>query len=380
MALSLPSNGFVFWPVGCGDSTTVVVGDEALIQVDVHALEAADEVDDPRLPVLDELVDLLQVVDDFPYLPSFFLTHLDQDHCRGFKELLNRVTIGEIWVGAPALNPDHNLCDDAKSLVEEVERRIEAVRRGSIASGDRLVIVGGDVGLEPYADLPSEMRRNPGDVIAAIDGRDLGGQLRVTLLGPGDVSDETDRNDASLAAQLVVSSGLGSESRLVFMGDRAYPGVTDILDSFEREQVSWNVLLAPHHCSKSVFYQKVDGEDEPVFRQDVLDDLEVRALDPAWIVASCEAIPAADEPGDDPPHAEAKERYEEIAPDGFYATSESPSPAAPEPIVIEFDGDQLVVREAGTSDSRSQSVLAATRAARGSDEPPAQTVGFGSWL
>ena len=47
----LPDQGLVFWPVGAGDSTTVLVNREIIMQVDLNHLEAAHSDDDPRWPV-----------------------------------------------------------------------------------------------------------------------------------------------------------------------------------------------------------------------------------------------------------------------------------------------------------------------------------------
>ena len=43
MDLELPQRGFVFWPVGNGDSTTVLLDTDTWMQVDLHHLECADE-------------------------------------------------------------------------------------------------------------------------------------------------------------------------------------------------------------------------------------------------------------------------------------------------------------------------------------------------
>ena len=47
----------VFWPVGTGDSSTVVVSEEALIQVDLNDRAKADADDTPEVPVVDLLVE-----------------------------------------------------------------------------------------------------------------------------------------------------------------------------------------------------------------------------------------------------------------------------------------------------------------------------------
>ena len=46
MAIALPQQGFVFWPVGTGDSTTITVQDGVIFQVDLHHLESSEDEDD----------------------------------------------------------------------------------------------------------------------------------------------------------------------------------------------------------------------------------------------------------------------------------------------------------------------------------------------
>ena len=94
---ALPDRGFVFWPVGCGDSTTVVIDSETVLQIDLHHVEESENEDDPRVPIIDELVVLLPGgSDDKPYLAAFGATRLDKDHVQGFAELLEKVTIGDL--------------------------------------------------------------------------------------------------------------------------------------------------------------------------------------------------------------------------------------------------------------------------------------------
>ena len=52
---TLPDRGFVFWPVGSGDSTTIVIDDEHVVQVDLRQMESSSEEDDPHAPVVDLL-------------------------------------------------------------------------------------------------------------------------------------------------------------------------------------------------------------------------------------------------------------------------------------------------------------------------------------
>lgn len=103
----LPARGAVFWPVGTGDSTTVVVDDGVVMQVDLHDLAKADSDENPEVAVVDRLVDALPIVDGEPYLATFVLTHADKDHCLGFADLLAKVRIGELW-STPRLWREYN--------------------------------------------------------------------------------------------------------------------------------------------------------------------------------------------------------------------------------------------------------------------------------
>lgn len=70
---TLPKQGFVFWPVGCGDSTTIVVNNETVMQIDLRHMAKADDEKDPAIGVIDELQRLLPKKDGKPYLPVFAL-------------------------------------------------------------------------------------------------------------------------------------------------------------------------------------------------------------------------------------------------------------------------------------------------------------------
>ena len=102
---------FIFWPVGCGDTTTIVVSETEVIQIDINDKLMADEEGNEHIPIVDELVAKLPKRNDKPYLSCFGLTHPDLDHCRGFEDLLKRVTIGEIWHTPRIFREYEDQCD-----------------------------------------------------------------------------------------------------------------------------------------------------------------------------------------------------------------------------------------------------------------------------
>lgn len=383
----LPEQGLIFWPVGCGDSTTIVVDrdGEVVVQIDLHHVGDSEDDDDPRMPVVDELVALLPERDGKPYLAAFGATHLDKDHIQGFADLLKRVTIGDLWFTPRVLweQDQDELCEDAKAFVAEAERRIKKLKEHAAAgSGDRIRIIGFSDALEEHSDiyknLPEGAMTTPGSEFLAIDGEDRSERFRAFVHAPFKEDAEAERNHTSFGLQVTLTDG-DDQLRALLLGDLSYPTVKRIFGVSKDEDLAWDVFLAPHHCSKSVMYGRDDGEPEDTLKRPLLDAIEEAGGEDAYIIASSIEIPDADEPGDNPPHAEAAKRYREIvADDHFLCTAEHPSKDAPEPIVFEPGADGAVLAETGTPGARASSATpSAVAKARGASRPAPAAVGFG---
>ncbi len=391
----LPESGFIFWPVGTGDSTTVCVDKNTVLHVDFHHLECSDDEDDGRCPIVDQLVEVLPKRDKKPYLAVFTLTHPDQDHCRGFAELLKRVTIGEIWFSPRIFRENTcDLCDDACAFLKEAKRRVKATidaESNAVDSSDRVRIIGYSELLEEdeFEGFPAARLHRPGETITELDGVDCAALFRTFLHAPFKDDDvASQRNETSLAMQIELISG-EARGRALLLGDLSYPTVRRVFDESKshanENRLEWDVLLTPHHCSKSVMYWRDPGDEEDSLKQDILDDLEAAGGTIGFIVASSDPIPESNEEGDCPPHAIAKARYEEIAPSGFLCTGEHPNANAPEPIVFVMTSTGLThtsSTDKAKSGVESKTVTSGTLAAaialaRAGAEPPTQRVGFG---
>jgi hypothetical protein len=382
---SLPDSGFVFWPVGCGDSTTVVVDEETVVQIDIRHAEGAEADDDPRVAIIDEVVELLPQRDGRPYLAVFGATHLDKDHILGFKELREKVTIGDLWFTPRVLweQDQDELCEDAKDFRDEAERRINKLKTdGQVASGDRIRIIGFSDDLEKhrdiYKDLPEGAVTTPGKEFTALDGEDKSEFFRAFVHAPFKEDAEAERNRTSFALQVSLIDG-ETELQAMLLGDLSYEGVKKIFDRSEDETVAFDVFLAPHHCSKSVMYGADEGETENTLKQGILDRIGNAAKDGARIVSSSPPIPASDKDGANPPHRVAADHYEELVDDGhFLCTGEHPNEESPEPIVFEIsDGDVTVREGTGGSTAKTSVLTGAVSTARGSAAPSQTPVGFG---
>ena len=204
---TMPDRGFVFWPVGTGDSTTIAIDEDRVMQVDIRQMESSTEEDDPHAPVVDLLVEHLPQVDDEPYLSTFVLTHPDKDHCQGFADLLNQVTIGELWFAPRVLSEfDEDLCDDAQAFKEEAQRRVDKAKDQTPEAGDRVRIIGyADVlEEEEYAGFPEELLTVPGNEVTEIDGEDVADVFRAFVHAPFKDDAEAERNDTSVGLQVTL--------------------------------------------------------------------------------------------------------------------------------------------------------------------------------
>lgn len=377
----LPDQGLVFSPVGAGDSTTVLVNRDIIIQVDLNHLEAAKSDDDPRWPVVDELVECLPLVNGKRYLAAFVATHADKDHCQGFKELLedHNVLIGELWF-TPRLIADidnedpKELSEDAQALRDEALRRVKrnAHREAAAGSGDRLRVIGYHDSLQgDFKALPASVVSPAGTTVQAVDDHDLGRLLRIFVHSPfKDYIEDSERNRTSIGLHVTLKPG---GLRALLLGDLDYEPVKQIFEYTQiRSDKEWDVFLAPHHCSKGVMYERENGQD--VLRRDVLDLIENAKASKGWIVSSSGPIPASNSSGDNPPHAKARARYEEIC-DLFLCTGEHPNERKPRPLV--FQSSATGASFLGAAPAAGTAALTQVRGARGGNKPSSKPVGYG---
>ena len=380
MAIQPPDQGFIFWPVGTGDSTTIRVAKNAHLQVDLRHMAKSEEDDDPAWPVIDELIKILPTLHGKPYLSVFALTHPDLDHCQGFEELNDRAVISELWMSPRTFREfreNDDLCDDAQAFHDEAMRRVQAAidAGGDPGRGHRIRIIGYDELLnEPdFSGFPEDLLTIPGQSITTLDGEDVSHAFEAFVHAPFKEDSFGDRNDCSLAFQISLYNGSGAGQALL-MGDLCYPVIRRIFGRSKPATLAWNVLLAPHHCSKSAMYWKDDGDDDETLRSDIVRDLGNAALDPGYVVSSSDPVPVRNDPGDNPPHAKAKRQYERIVPNEFLCTHEHPDRKNPEPIIFEVSQNGFAY--VGESEA-SKSMSDALKAAGGSATAPAVAVGFG---
>ena len=372
MAFELPDRGLVFWPVGNGDSTTIAIDSKTYLQVDLNHLEKSDDDDDASWAVVDELSKRLPKVNGRPYLAVFALTHPDQDHCRGFAKLLDKVDIGELWF-TPRIFAEYNkdLCDDAEDFKKEAQRRVKKTikAKGDPGAGDRVRIFGYSDLLEEddYKDFPEDRLTVPGNQVTTIDEKDVSDKFRAFVHAPFKDDDAGERNDTSLGMQVTLYDG-DKKLRALLLGDLSYPIIKRIFNVSEDDDLAWNVLLAPHHCSKAAMYWKEEGDDEEKLKKHIVEEMDKASLKPNRVISSSNTVPSSNKAGDNPPHAKAKTQYEAIT-ESFLCTMDQD-----EPIVAELKDGKIVLAGVATA---AMTASEAADAAKGSNEAPESAHTYG---
>ncbi|MCH8057722.1 MAG: hypothetical protein IIB78_07630, partial [Proteobacteria bacterium] len=142
--------------------------------------------------------------------------------------------------------------------------RNEQVIDGSDSSGNRVRLVGYSEEIledDDYSGIPDDIILVPGDSTSMIDRVDLSPEFLSFIHAPFKDDFEADRNDTSIAMQVTLTDG-DQTCRALLLGDLSNPTVRRIFDISEADSVAWNLLLAPHHCSKTVMYTKDDNDED----------------------------------------------------------------------------------------------------------------------
>lgn len=381
----------VFWPVGTGDSTTLVVKPkEVIIQIDIRHLEKAENDDEPEWSIIDHLVKALPKKNGRPYLSLFILTHPDKDHIQGFAELLKKVDIGELW-HTPKIfrdvNDQESFCDDAKAFRKEATRRHDAIIADpeNVKSGNRLRVIGHDDVLEDekYKNFPKEFKSRPADLVTMIDGVDQGSNFQAFIHAPFSDDQAADKNNTSLSLNVVLFEG-DKCGQFFFFGDREYPTTKHIFTTTEahpgnEKYLYWDVMLASHHCSKAVMYWKEDGDEDEVFKKDIMDFFETYSRNEDGYVVVSSHSDFTDEAGKNPPHRKARTQYEKIIKAGhFICTHEYPNKKNPSPLIFTVEESGCKLDEKRPKPSGSTVVGTIASAAGGAAGVPGKQVGFGA--
>jgi beta-lactamase superfamily II metal-dependent hydrolase len=344
----LPERGVVFWPVGNGDAVTIAVDEDTFIQVDVNHRESHDEPDDERVPVVDRLAELLPLsLNDRPRLAVLAISHHDNDHCSGFARLIDAIDVDELWITLRSFVEEKDepggLTDAGKAVYEEACRRrqaeVDASKNGRrAAAGNRLRVIGNASVLnnEVWKGFPTALLTSAGQFIPNINEMNKSDVIEIFIHTPfhSDTEDGS-RNSSSLGMQLTLKAG-SCQKQFLILGDLEYEQIDAFVEKSESrenaDRLNWDVLLAPHRCSRNAVRRK-DGDKW--VDADAADHLKTYATEGAIVVASCRSIDDVGPDDTDPPHKDAQNVYIGIVgEDRFHSTCDYEDGSESDPLTI----------------------------------------------
>lgn len=351
----------LFFPVGNGDMTLIVLESGLKILIDMNIRAAADDPDDDTPDVAAELRGLLtRDAQGRLYIDALLISHPDKDHCTGLQnhfhlgppadwsKSADKIFIRELW-SSPLVfrraSSQHILCPDAKAFNSEARRRVARFRAAfwSVSDGDRILILGEDE--DGKTDDLGAILVKAGATFSKVNGQ-FDPSMTARLLAPQPRSDDQDeeelrsKNHSSTILNFTLT-GDGGVARFLSGGDaevaiweRLWQRYSAYPDFFV-----YDILQAPHHCSwHSLSYDSWSkrGEDAKVCA-DARNALSQTRRGAAVIFSS---DPIKDD-DNDPPCIRAKREYVAIVKDaGGFVLCVGEHPNEKKPETVEFEVGQ----------------------------------------
>jgi hypothetical protein len=357
-----------FFPVGNGDMTLISLGDdnETKILIDCNIRDAADNPDDDTYDAVKKLREKVgRDSKGRPYVDAFLLGHPDQDHCNGFTKHFyigkpsdypddnkadeeKRIFIRELWSSPMVFrraSKDHTLCDDASDFNTEARRRVKVFRdnKGIVSDGDRILILGEDE--NGKTDDLQDILVRVNEQFNRINGKN-NSLMIARLLGPFPKSEDDEaeeklsKNDSSTILQFSLAGDKVDDKYYFLTGGDAGVAIWEKLWETHSQQADWlsyDVLLAPHHCSwRSLSYDSWSDKGESAQICEAARNSLSQAREGAIIIASSKPIK---DDNNDPPCIRAKREYKSIADEckgTFECMGERPSEKKPDILEIEI--------------------------------------------
>ncbi len=349
----------VFYPVGNGDTSQVVLSAGRRILFDFCHRKKADNEETPEIDLKKRLKDELDAAGR-DYFDVVAFTHADADHIQGSTEFFElqhaakyqgdgRIKIRQLWV--PAAMVLESAANDKQSE-EFVILRQEARHR--LLEGKDILVFS-----KPQAlmDWLTPKLKERGEAANArdhlfVDAGTLVPGFSLTADGAeffchspfiehckdGDII----RNSAALVFNVRLQAGAETFDYLE-IGDAHWEDLEEIVRITKyhknNDRLAWDLINIPHHCSYlSLSNEKGEKETEP--KPQVKELLRAGKPD-AYIVSCSKPVVDVKESYDQtqPPHIQARKAYErylkEVGGRKFLVTMEEPNATKPEPLVFD---------------------------------------------
>lgn len=338
------ANYMTFFPVDNGDMTLIETKNKRYIMIDCNIRDAQS--DDKIYDCNEYLNNNLPTDNGQIYLDAFFLTHSDNDHCRGIREYFNlcepdkldddKIRIDELYVPAKLMMDDEHYNDDADAIREEAQRRLDLLGEDKAdLPGNRIKIVGYSKELKDYTNviIPA------GATIDTINGdEDYGAEIFVLRpVKKANDDEESDVNDCT--ASFKISFEINDNTYVAIIGgDLVCDNWKEVIEL--NPDMEFDLLLAPHHCS----WHAVSTEDTHTGKADSdIESFLEKSKEKAYVVSSSKVIKRDD---DNPPSYRAKNVYIKHLKEAerFKCTAEYPNENNPKPLTFKITGQGLSIK------------------------------------
>jgi hypothetical protein len=349
----------VFYPVGNGDTSQVVLAHGRRVLFDFCHRANAENTDTPEIDLKKRLREELKAAGR-DYFDVVAFTHADADHIMGSTEFFelqhatkyqgkDRIKIRQLWV--PAAMVLESASDDQQSD-EFVILRQEARHR--LLEGNDILVFSKPQELMDWL-LPKLKERGESptarDHLFVDAGRLVPG-FSLTTDGAeffchspfikhcdgGDVI----RNTAALVFNVRLLAGSNTFDYLE-IGDAHWEDLEDIVQITKAhgndDRLAWDLINIPHHCSYlSLSDEKGEKETEP---KPLVKELLLAGKQDSYIVSCSKPVVEDKESYNQvqPPHIQARKAYErylkEVKGRKFLVTMEEPNATKPEPLVFD---------------------------------------------
>jgi hypothetical protein len=355
------SHRILFYPVGNGDTSQIVLENGKRILFDFRHLSSSEDGKGPEINLSERLKQELKEAERSSFDVVAF-THGDKDHIENstdFFELRHsskyqgsdRIKIDTLWVPAAMILESASKEERSSEFViwrQEARYRLKegnGIRVFSKPERLKEWLEENDLSIESRQGLITDAGAIAPEFSFGNDGVEF--FCHSPFMRHVDEREEF-RNEASLIFNVRFEIS-GNTYDYFAVGDTEYGVLEEVVAATKRhkrmDRLSWDLFSVPHHCSyKALSDEKGTTETAPV---PLVKEILLQGKQGAYIVSSSEPTQDTEEARlqEQPPHIQARKCYERFLEqvDGarLLVTMEESKASEPKPIVFQLDRDGL---------------------------------------